>query len=262
VCRLCGAPMEEAVTNRNVVIDESLSANRFRPKGIAHFIWIGLAVAVVIILGALALGATENPTLERWAQRLPFVEDSVGDAWFAWADPDEVFILELPARAVEVGGPQAIDLGVNTNTWQTSLGNTVFTFGTTDGLDFEIPDDTRDPASTVGLRLREGLDTIIVQQGGTLLSVADPATSGGRVYIDAVIDNLRLPQGPAFGSIRLTMVDGEIVFIQTTDFQRNTDAHKRMRSSLVVVADDPDTTIPTIPADAPEPGGIGGSDDS
>jgi hypothetical protein len=255
-CRLCGAPMEEAVLYRNVTVDDSMSADRFKSRGLWHFAAMGVLAAVVVVAGAFALGAADNPTLERWAQRLPFVDGPVGDAWFAWADPDAVFIVDLPARPVSDDASPDLDLGAPTSTWQTSIGLSQFTIGITDGLDYSVPEGINNPGPTIRVELQEAIERLADQQDVQVVDVGDAFSVNGRTAVDALLDGFRVSGGPAFGSVRAMMVDGEILFVQTVDVARNPEMHRRLRSSVVVVADDPDTTIPTIPEDAPGPGGL------
>jgi hypothetical protein len=243
LCRLCGAPLNTAVTVRTTAISAT-DANRANKSSVTHFIWIGLAIVIVFTVGALALGFVENPTLERWVNKLPFIDDNVDDAWFSWVDPDEVMIVEVPALPEAADTEQQVDLGGDTSLWTAQLGDIEFLFGHTEGLDADIATDDIGAATD---ELNAAVDALAEQQGGVVLTVGDPFTYGDHYGVDAVIDGLSLPEGPAFGSVRMIVADGELVVIETIDYEAETDYHQRISDSLVLVADNPDIVLPTVP---------------
>jgi hypothetical protein len=246
-CRLCGAPIENPITVRNVAVDRSVAAERFAPKRLTHFIWIGLAVVVVVVGGALITGAVESPTLERRARQLPLVPDGIEDAWFTWADPQERLIVDVPNLPAEADGPQ---LGADTSVWETTLGDRQMFIGYTDGLDFEAGELTEESDTTAAFR--DAAEAIADQQDGNVSQVGDLFRQDGSWASNVLIDGLSLADGVAWGSIRMVMSDGEIYFVETIDYQRNTDPQDRMRDSMIVTADVPDATIPTLPQEVRE----------
>lgn len=245
LCRLCGAPLNTAVTVRTTAVSAS-DAARANTSNVTHFIWIGLGIILVFLIGGLATGTINNPTLERWFNKLPFVDDDVADGWFEWADPDEVMIIEVPEDPSAADEDTQVDLGGDTLLWTAQLGETEFLFGHTDGLDADIEPDDLGAATD---ELQAAVDSLAEQQEGTVVSVGDTFTMDDNYGVDAIIDGLSLPSGVAFGSVRLILADGELVLIETIDYEENSDYHIRMSDSLVLVADNPDATIPTTPAD-------------
>jgi hypothetical protein len=262
-CRLCGAPLDIAVTVRTVTVDRNIAAERFKRKGMGHFIVIGLILVVGIALAAFFIGGVDNSPVRSAIYKLPFIDPPVDDVWFAWADPDEVMIVEVPARMESED--DAIDLGTGTSAWGTLVGTDTIVVGHTDGLDFEVPTDADGgdlTRSSTEAELRAAADAAAESQGGYVQSFGDLFTVGdNHIASDVVIDGISFPEGPAFGSIRLVMVDGEIVFTETIAYERNNETQKRLRESLIIVADDPSVTIPTTPADAPASGGVVNLDD-
>ena len=117
-CRLCGAPLDIAVTVRTVTVDRNIAAERFKRKGMGHFIVIGLILVVGIGLAAFFIGGVDNSPVRSTIYKLPFIDPPVEDTWFAWADPDEVMIVDVPARMESED--QAIDLGSTTSAWAKS----------------------------------------------------------------------------------------------------------------------------------------------
>jgi hypothetical protein len=259
-CRLCGAPLDIPVTVRTVTVDQNIAAERFKRKGMGHFVIIGLILVAGIALVAFFIGGIEESPVRRWFYKLPFVEENVDDAWFEWADPDERMIVEVPARMETVDGSDAIDLGATTSAWGTLVGNDTIVVGYTDDLDFEIPsagdgdDLTR---SSTEEALRDAADAAASSQGGYVQRFGEMFTYGDdHLAVDVVIDGINFPEGPAFGSIRLVMAEDEIFFTETIAYERNNDTQRRLRDSLIIVADDPSVTIPTVPEDAPAAGGV------
>jgi hypothetical protein len=245
-CRLCGAPIENPITVRNQVIDRSVAAERFAPKTLNHFILIGLAIAALIVIGALATGYVHNATLNRWWHKIPGVPEAVEDGWFAWSDPDHQIILDVPAIPEEPDEDEDLDLGADTHAWKATLGDREFFFGYTTGLDFSSTDDTVE--SDTEDAFTSAAEDMAEQQGGRVAQVGDLFHYQGNWASDIIIDGLGLPDGVAYGSVRMIMSeDGEIYFAETIAYQRNPDAQKRMRSSIIIVDENPETTIPTIP---------------
>jgi hypothetical protein len=257
-CRLCGAPLDIPVTVRTVTVDQNIAAERFKRKGMGHFIIIGLVLLAGIALVAFFIGGVEDSPARRWFYKLPFVEENVEDEWFEWADPDEVMIVEVPAKMS--AEDDAIDLGTTTAAWGTLVGNDTILVGYSEGLDFEVPasgdGDDRTRSSTEAA-LRSAAESVAESQGGFVQRFGEVFTYGdNHIAVDVVVDGIDFPEGPAFGSIRLVMADGEIIFTETIAYERNNETQDRLRDSLIIVADDPSIPIPTVPADAPESGGV------
>lgn len=251
-CRLCGAPIANPVTYRTATIDKSIAAEKFQPKGVGHFALIGVAVALVLGLGAIALGIVDGgDEVNQVRGELPSL-GRADDAWFEWADPAEVMVIEVPARPEKVDDPDAVDAaGTDVVAWTTSIGDTTFLFGHTSGLDFEDADDLQ--AATE--QLEESAEIMAENLGGTTIGVGETFELGDHFAADASYQGVSLPSGPAFGNARFVLADGELYFIATKDYPRDSEAHDRMAGSLAIVSDFPDMTIPTIPPDAPDAGG-------
>ena len=251
LCRLCGAPMANPVTYRTETIDKSVAAERFKPKGMGPFALIGVGVALVIGIAAIAFGLVDSgDEVNEVRGQLPGL-DRVDDAWFEWADPDELMVVEVPALPVEVDDPSAVDsAGSDVVAWSTTVGDLEFLFGHTDGMVFEDGDDLNAARTQMG----ETADILAENLGGTVIGVSEPFQVGEHYAVDVSYQGLTLDAGPAFGNARLVMADGELYFIITTDYQRNSSQHDRMAGSLAIVADFPDMTIPTIPPNVADPG--------
>jgi hypothetical protein len=248
---LCGAPIENPITVRNVAVDRSVAAERFAPKRLTYFIWIGLGVVVIVVGGAIITGAVESASIERRIRQLPLVPDGIEDAWFEWADPNERIIVEVPSLPREASDSQALDLGADTTTFTTTLGDRRIFIGYTDGLDFEPGEETEESDTTAAFR--SAAEAMAQQQDGNVSRVGDLFRRNGSWASDVTIDGLSLDEGVAWGSVRMVMSEGEIYFIETIDYQRNTDPpHDRMRDSMIVVADVPDASIPTLPEEIRE----------
>jgi hypothetical protein len=249
-CRLCGAPLDTAVTVRTTAIDGSVAAERFEKRTIYHFIWIGLAVALVIIVFAFATGGIESSFLDRTWNRMPWVQDDL-ETEFAWPDPNERVIVDVPEVPVPVSESDLIgevDLGADTSAWVTSVGDRIYVVAYTTGLDFEPPEDS-EVADTQTL-LSDTLDRLAEQQDGTVIRTGDPFGEQGGTGMDGLIDELSLPDGIGIGSVRLVESGGELYMVETIDYTADSDLHKDFRNSLVIVEANPDTTIPTIPDNA------------
>lgn len=257
-CRLCGAPIANPVIVRTATIDKSVSADRFRPKGIGHYAIIGVVIIAVIALAGLALGVIEGgDEVDQVRGEIP-VLGRAPDAWFDWADPDEVLIVEVPAKTEEVDDPFTLDdAGTAVRAWTTSVGDVTFIFGYTEGLDFDAEDDSDEARQT----LTDAANAIAEQSGGTVIRIGEVhGQVEGHPGIDASYQGLFLAEGPAFGHSRVVLADGELFFVFTVDYEESSDFADRIEDSMLIVADYPDLTIPTIPPDAAEPGGAAGTD--
>lgn len=246
-CRLCGAPIENPITVRNAVLDKSVAAERFAPKNVNHFIWIGLFIAALFVVGVFATGTVHNATLSRAWHKIPFVPEAVEDVWVEWDDPSQRMIVELPATPETPDDDQVLDLGAETQTWTTTLGDAEVFVGYTDDLNFEPTTDEEGNSleeSETTAAFTAAAEAMAEQQGGRLDAVGDIFRYDGSMAADLVIDGVSLQEGVAYGSVRMIMSDGEIYFAETIDYQPNSDTQKRIRSSIVVLADNPDATLP------------------
>lgn len=262
-CRLCGAPLDIPVTVRTVTVDRQIAAERFERKGMGHFIVIGVIIVIAIGLAAFFIGGIDNSPVRSAIYKLPFVDPPVEDTWFEWADPDEVMIVEVPA--IMESEDDAIDLGGPSSAWGTLVGTSTVLVGHTDGLDFEVPTNSAGDdltRSSTEAELRAAAEAAADSQGGYVQRFGELFNVGdNHIASDVVIDGINLPEGPAFGSIRLVMANGEIVFTETIAYDRNNEVQRRLRDSLIIVADDPSVTIPTTPENAPASGGVVNLDD-
>jgi hypothetical protein len=251
-CRLCGAPLDTAVTVRTTAIDKSVAAERFKTRSIAHFVWIGLAVGAAIVIGAFVFGAIESNALDRAWNKMPWVDDDAVTR-FDWVDPNEKVIVEVSAIPTENDGDGTFDLGAETLSWVTSAGDTTYYVGYTEGLDFEASDDAVE--SETRLLLSGAIEDLADQQGGRVVEEGDVFAYQDGAAMDAVLDELNLPGGVAFGTVRMVVTGGELYVVETIDYEAESDLATNFRDSLVILSANPDTTIPTIPENLIESAG-------
>lgn len=252
-CRLCGAPMDQRVVYQSAAPDPSIAASRFDRRGLGHFIIIGAIVGLVVVAGAVWLGVVEGgDDVRSLTNDIPGV-GGASDKWFTWPDPDEVILVEVPAIPEEADDPLSLSADADTVHYQVEIGDTVHNIAFTQGLDFTYDEDTPSEARAL---LETTVADLAPQQEGVVQRQSEVFTWQGYPAVDVTYDGLSLPGGPAFGTARIFLADGEIFLVETVDYDRNPDSYQRIRDSIVVVADQPDVTIPTIPSDAPASGGV------
>ncbi len=228
-CRQCGAQMDPpivAFTTHGT--DQSMSTERFGRRSMLPLMLVGLGVGLVIVIGAIALGFGQGTSQIDWVRRhLPFLGDTEDD-WVTFTAPGEVFLVEMPSDPSE--GEEVLTLTENgeTSWWTAPIGDDFeLSAGHSEGAELEEDD----PLTTLDAGLAEveaSIDGTIIEESGA------PFGWYGYPAVDAVIDGADLPKGPAYLSIRLVLVDGELVFAQTVSYQENPGEHGRLRDSLLV----------------------------
>lgn len=228
-CRQCGAQMDPQIVALSAHgSDQSMSYDRFGKRSMAPLMLVGLGVGLAIVIGAIALGFGRGTSQIEWVrENLPFL-GAPEDEWVTFTAPGDVFVVEMPSDPSEVEGTPQITDGGETSAWEASIGEDFeLTAGSTDGAELE----SDDPLAT----LDAALSKVEESMDGTIIEESDaPFGVYGYPAIDAVIDGGELPEGPAYLSIRLVLVDGEVVFVQTLSYQENPEEHQRMRDSLLV----------------------------
>ncbi len=254
-CRLCGGPMTERAQYQQLNVDHSIDASRFQRQGMGHFVVFGLILGVALVLAAVWFGLVEGGEEVRdLSNEIPGV-GGAEDQWFLWPDPTERLIVEVPALPEEASDPLSLADTGDTSHFDIVIGDGVHTIAYTDGLGFTYDEDS---PSEARILLEETAEDLAEQQGAIVLRRGEVFNLQGRhPAVDVTYDGLSVGGSPAFGSARLVLADGEIVFVQTLAAQQSPDSFGRLRDSLTFVADQPDLTVPTIPPDAPAAGGLG-----
>ena len=233
-CRQCGAGMdqESRILASNTRTDQTMAADRFRARGIGHFAIWGLVAIAIVLLGAVALGVGRDDENVRWIRdNVPFLEANPDDGWVTFADPDGVLVVDVPGEVVDDEGTFAVE---GTTTYSRVVGDQlVVTVGYTEGwgapTDFTTEENFR--------VLDAAAEEWAAAQGAEVISDNEIIGHDGHPALDVRLDGLSLPDGAAFGSVRLIRVDDEIVFVQSVSYDTSPDAHGQMRSSLVLGVD-------------------------
>lgn len=232
-CRLCGTSFESgagvAVAGSGPQAQES---DRYRKRGLGHFVGVGLAVGVLVIAGGVALGVTGFEGGDWVRENVPFLASTTDDGWEEYTEPAGVFRVEVPAEPEQTAEGFAVTSSGSVQRYVTDLGRDAeLTIGYTEGA--QLPED--EPAATLDVvteRFATGL-------GGVVLDETDVFTYRGYPTVQVVLDAISLNRTPAFATIRLVLRDGELVFIQTLAYEENPASHRRLVDSLAL---DPEPT--------------------
>lgn len=236
-CRQCGAMMDPSMKAMPTAVqaDAELPADKYSPKGISHFILWGALGIIIVLGGAIALGVGSDDDGIQWVRdNVPGLGADPDDGWVAWEDPDEVVATSTPGDLTADGEFPVSDFTAFTR----EVGDTqVVAVGyTTDGYNDGAAEDEDSNIQLLDALAQEW----VAAQGGELTTDNDvKGAEGARPYLDARFDGVSLPDGAAFGNVRLIRVGDEVVFVQTISYEESPDSQARMRGDLEIIADRP-----------------------
>jgi hypothetical protein len=215
--------------------DPGQGAEKYKPKGISHFILWGALGIIIVLGGAIALGVGSDDDGIQWVRdNVPGLASDPDDGWVEWEDAAGVIYVESPGELSEDG-----EFAVSgTKAFTREVGDTqVVTVGYTTG---GYNDGAEGGEDANILLLDDAAHEWAAAQGGELTTDNDvKGAEGDRPYIDATFDGVSLPDGAAFGNVRITRVDDELFFVQTIAYEEDPDSQSRMRGSMKVIADEP-----------------------
>jgi hypothetical protein len=226
-CRQCGANLSEGSQVPIITrAPRSGEVDRLQPRSIAPFILGGLALVVILAIGAVAMGLVE--TGDEVDTVRAQVGPAGGDGWIEFQEPNGVFTAEMP------GEPEV----VATETPLTATGTTTrYVKEVNDELTVEVAYtdgaalDTNDPyaaLNAVTITLRDAWQ-------GWIYNLPIEGSVAGQPSLDFVIDEITINSVPYEIYGRLIMLeDGDIILISTLAHGGRPDQHNRILENFII----------------------------
>jgi hypothetical protein len=203
---------------------------KYRKKTVTPYILGGLAIVLVIAVGAVAFGVADTEgALDDVVNEIPVVGGDDDDGWDEFSEPRGVWTAELPDEPTEQELVVLSDQGETTTYVVTIEGLMDIAIANTTGAGFATD-------GPVGLRLASIVDRWVAHTGGNLTDEAVETTFAGYPALAFTIEEYSREGDPAHLYGLAIQVGGDVIVVTVDSFEENPDQYQRVLDGLVIGA--------------------------